>query len=343
VFGGGVGSLLPVFHFHEAHADDLEPKLRHLAENGYRTVTSAAVQAIACDGRAPDPRSVMLAFDDAWSTLWTVAAPLLRKYEMTAVAYAIPSRIRDATAVRATIADGLANPDADDRRPDPLVSWPELRALSASGVIDVQSHTWSHTMMFSGPELADFVSPAFGRESPLNRPRVNAIDPPQFLAPGDLGAPLYARRSRMSDGLRFLPDPAVHQRCVAHVAAHGRERFFETPGWRKTLRGVAGAIGGTFETADNQRNAIEKELAASREELEGRLGTCVRHICLPWGVAGRITRELLPRTGFLTAFANRMAGRFAVARGDDPFALKRLSNRYIFSLPGRGRRYAFRR
>jgi peptidoglycan/xylan/chitin deacetylase (PgdA/CDA1 family) len=286
---------------------------------------------------------VLLAFDDAWSTLWTVAAPLLRKYGMRAVTYAIPSRIRDAAAVRGTIDDGITDPDAADRGPDPLVTWPELRALAASGVIDVQSHTWSHTMMFSGRELVDFVSPDFRREPALNRPRVNEADPPRFLDPSELGAPLYSRRSRMSDGLRFLPDPAAHQRCVAHVAAHGRERFFEAPGWQKVLRGVAGNVESPFESGEARQRAIEKELAASREELEGRLGTRVRHICLPWGVAGTITRELLPRTGFLTAFANRIAGRFAVASGDDPFALKRLSNRYIFSLPGRGRRYAFRR
>jgi hypothetical protein len=67
----------------------------------------------------------------------------------------------------------------------------------------------------------------------------------------------------------------------------------------------------------------------------------VDHICLPWGVAGRVTWRTLERCGYRTAFANRFRGRFAVASGDDPYALKRLSNRHIFALPGRGRRYFF--
>jgi hypothetical protein len=55
-------------------------------------------------------------------------------------------------------------------------------------------------------------------------------------------------------------------------------------------------------------------------------------------VSGRITRAALARAGFLTAFANRMSGRFAVAAGDDPFHLKRLSGRHLYALPGHGRR-----
>src|SRR6516162_7126260 len=70
--GGRVGRLLPVFHFHETTPGLLEPRLQYLAENGYRTVTSAAIAALVHDGSAPPPGSVVLAFDDAWSSVWTV-------------------------------------------------------------------------------------------------------------------------------------------------------------------------------------------------------------------------------------------------------------------------------
>ena len=46
VFGGGLDhDLLPVFHFHEVTREELEPKLRYLAENGYKTVTSDEIAA----------------------------------------------------------------------------------------------------------------------------------------------------------------------------------------------------------------------------------------------------------------------------------------------------------
>src|SRR6185436_2591661 len=80
VFGASVGDLLPVFHFQDEARDDLEPKFRHLAENGYRTVTSDEIGAFVRGDRQFDRRTVALCFDDAWARVWTDAAPLLRQY-----------------------------------------------------------------------------------------------------------------------------------------------------------------------------------------------------------------------------------------------------------------------
>ena len=294
------------------------------------------------DGVTPPPKSVVLAFDDAWSSVWTVAGPLLRRFGMQAIVYAIPARIRDAAAVRPTTEDGAPDPAVLDASADPFVTWPELRRLHDEGTFDVQSHTRTHSMIFAAPALVDFVSPAFRSESMLNRPRIDRNGTPQFLDPAALGAPLYVRRSCMSDALRFYPDDDAGARTVAHVAAHGGERFFDRPDWRAELRRVAGKPRGTSGDASARDKTIEDELGGAREDLEARLpGHRVDHICLPWGVAGHAARRLLERCGYRTAFANRFRGRFAVGAGDEPFALKRLSNRYIFALPGRGRRYVF--
>jgi Polysaccharide deacetylase len=340
--GGAVGGLLPVFHFHETTVDTLEPKLQYLADNGYRTVTSAAITALVRDGILPPARSVVLAFDDAWSSVWTVAGPLLRRHGMQAIVYAIPARIRDANGTRPTIDDAAVDASAGDAGDNPFVTWPELRRLHDEGIFDVQSHTRTHSMVFAAPTLVDFVSPAFRRESMLNRPRVDRGGEPRFLDPAALGAPLYVRRSCMSDALRFYPEDDAAVRTIGHVAEHGGERFFDRPDWRRELRRIAGEPRGTSQDAGARDRAIENELRGAREDLEARLpGHRVDHICLPWGVAGLTTRAALERCGYRTAFANRFRGRFAVAAGDDPYALKRLSNRYVFALPGRGRRYVF--
>jgi hypothetical protein len=325
VFGGGVGHVLPVFHFHETTTAALEPAFRYLAENNYRTVDSSDVAAFVRDGKYPGPRSVMLAFDDAWASLWLVVGPLLRKFGLRAVTYAIPARMSDAPGVRPTIDDGPVDAPAADRAANPFVTWPELRALSTSGLVDVQSHTWSHSMMFSGDAVVGRVGPALAGEPMLNRPRIDAAGPPEFLTPERIGFPLLERRSRMSDARRFYPDPVS---CAGLEASEPDA----------ALLPFAGKLKGWWETSDEQRRAIHYELTASRESLEQKLGAPVRHICLPWGVSGAVTRATLERTGFVTAFANRMSGRFAVSAGDDPYFLKRLNSRHIFALPGRGRR-----
>ena len=326
VFGGRIGSLLPVFHFHEVTREDLEPKLRHLAENGYRSVRSDEIAGYVRGDRTLPPRSVGLCFDDAWSSLADVAAPLLTQHGLSAIAYAIPARMAER---------------ADEG--SPFVSWAQLAELHASGVIDVQSHTDSHSRVFTSDEAEDFVQPGYSATPLLNRPQLSATPALAFVTPADLGAPLYAMRSRMSDGKRVEVARDAHDACVALVSREGGPAFFSRPDWRERLRTVAAtASAGRTESDEEQNQRIEGELARSRSILNDRLKTqSVAHICLPWGIAGGRTAALLKRTGYQSAFANRLRGTHAVRPGDDPYWLKRLPNKYITRLPGRGRQYWF--
>ena len=185
--------------------------------------------------------------------MWTVAAPLLRKYNLTAILFAIPGRISDAPGVRPTIEDdcraealrhegsktevlrreevlrqdsGQQTTPASALHPGPpFATWPELRAMHDSGVVDIQSHTRSHAMIFGHHTVAGFVTPDYEREPMLNRPLTSEAES-EFLGPDALGIPLYLPRSRMSDARRFLPDPSTAERCRAHVARLGGRDFF---------------------------------------------------------------------------------------------------------------------
>ncbi len=320
VFGAGVAAnTLPVFHFHDHSHDELEPKLRYLAENGYRTVTCDEIALFVGGHTRRDERAVAICFDDAWASVWHVAAPLLKSFGQTAIVFAIPGR--------------LDQPDS------PFIAWDQLRTLHESGVVDVQSHTFSHSRVFTGTALTGFVTPEYESTLLLNRPQLTPPPSLRFVTPKDLGAPLFVARSRMSDGPRVTIDGDACARCTALVAREGGAAFFNRPDWRTTLESAAGKPTGTPESDAQQDAAIERELADGRDVLNAKLGTrSVQHICLPWGVSGRRTAKALKRVGYKTAFANRLRGLHAVRTGDDPFWLKRLPNRYILTLPGRGRR-----
>lgn len=319
VFGGGVArDTLPVFHFHDHTREELEPKLRYLAENGYRTVSCDEIAAFI-DGNGPrGEKAVAICFDDAWASVWSVAAPLLKEFQQTAIVFAIPGRI--------------------DQPGSPFVTWEQLRTLHAAGLIDVQSHTFSHSRIFTGTDVAGFVTPAYADTPFLNRPQISPT-PLRFIRPEDLGTPLYDARSRMSDGRRVEPDAGARARCQELVARAGGAAFFDRPDWRQQLEPLIRGAASVRETAAQHRAAIEDELARARDQLNTGLGTTsVRHICLPWGVSGQVTAAALERVGYRTAFANRLRGLHAVKAGDDPFWLKRLPNKYIDTLPGHGRR-----
>jgi hypothetical protein len=338
LFGGGLGGILPVFHFHEVTAEFLEPRLRHLAENGYRTVTTDAVIRFVRDGIAPPPRSVVLTFDDAWVSLWTVAAPLLRRFGMTAIVFAIPARLEDAPALRPTIDDGLAG----DPGGPPFVTWRELQALHDSGVLDVQSHTRSHGVIFCDSTLMGFVTPEYARLSLTERPLRAVNGTVEFVEPAELGTPLFPTRFRLSDAWRFIPDARAVDRCRQAVSNAGGEAFFSRADWESDLRRAYGQAMGHTETAAERLAAIRDELVLGRDLLNDRLKTtAVRSVALPWGVAGEDTRRALATSGYEIAFAEALFRRRAVAAGDDPFALMRLNGKFLMCLPGRSRRWFF--
>ena len=350
LFGGSVRAL-PVFHFHEVTRAWLQPRLEYLIDNGYRTVTCDAIARLVLEGVDPGRRAVALTFDDAWASVWTVAMPLLRRLKLQAIVFAIPARVADAAAVRPTMEEAEADVEADAGRAaegspawgSPFATWPELRAMLESGVFDVQSHTRSHAKVFCDGPVTGFVTPAFASEPYLDRPLAPPGAASRFVEPEALGTPLYLRRSRMSDALRFLPDEAAAGRCREHVAQRGGARFFDRPGWRQELDAIAqSGTGGRLEDEETRAAAIADEINEGRALLNDRLGTTtVRHVALPWGIAGEVTRHALPGSGHVTAFAERPLQRRGVRAGDNPYGLMRLNSKFLTCLPGRGRQWFF--
>ena len=342
LFGGGLGRWLPVFHFHEATVERLEPYLRYLAENGCRTVTSDAIAAYVRKGIHPGPKSVALCFDDAWASLWTVAAPLLRKHGMQAITYVSPARVPDLDECRLTLECPEGAPAGVDESESPFATWNELKALQASGTIDVQAHSLRHTMIFSEKVIGGFVTPGFTRHPHLY-PLLDTGEGERPLTPADLGAPLYTQRSRYSDATRY-DNPGAFQACTRHVQENGGGEFFKRPGWEAELRTLAATFEGVQERVGQRDEAILEELRTAREQLNSRLGTnTVRHMCFPWAIAGNSAVRLAPKAGYETAFGDRMYGRRSVQPGDPPYQLMRLKHQHLYCLPGKGRRTLFSR
>lgn len=327
LFGGGIGRWLPVFHFHEVTPERLEPYLAYLSENGYRTVTADAIARYVRDGAHPGPNSVALCFDDAWVSLITVAEPLFRRYGFRAITYVSPARVPDAPTP----------PSAPNER---FATWDELRALQASGTVDIQAHSLRHAAVFCDSDCTGFITPDMVRHIHLY-PWTATATGDRFLTRDDLGAPLYLQRSRYSDALRY-DNAAAFEACTRFVRENGDADFFKRAGWELKLRQLAAAAPGRQETPAQRDAAIREDLAAARETLNAKLNTStVRHMCFPWAVAGASAVKIAAEVGYETAFADRLFGKRAVRAGDPPHRLMRLKHQYIFCLPGRGRRCFF--
>ncbi len=322
LFGGRLGGILPVFHFHDVTREYLEPYLKYLSENGYKTVASKEMGEYIRNGVSVGDKTVVLSFDDAWASMHEVVFPLLNEYSFRAITYVAPSLIEDAVVG------------------DRFVTWDHLKDMSNSGLVDVQSHTWSHAMIYDDDVVVDWVKPDYDR-SLMAGPVIEMNDVVTRVTAEMLGRPLYRARSRMSDALRYIDDPSVHGECVAHVNANGGAEFFKGESWQEQLMNIVLSGKGRFETEAERLAEIKRELARSKEVLQLALGTKIRQVCMPWAVGGDLAEETAKAAGYETMVADELYGKRFLVKGGNPYRIMRLKHQYIYCLPGNDRKTVF--
>jgi peptidoglycan/xylan/chitin deacetylase (PgdA/CDA1 family) len=337
---------IPVFVFHGVEPEGFGRKLRHLADNDYRTLSVDEYLAVIRGQTKPPERAVLLTFDDGRGSVWTVAAPLLRRHGMKAVVFLVPGRMSDGCGPTATWDDvqaGRSDPASVLERESgagALLSWAEVEALARAGGFDFQSHTLRHARIHTGPQLAGFVTPRSRQGyDAFDQPLVRAGERDLLGAEVPLGTPLLRSAPRISDAARFFEDEAVRSPCVEIVAESGGEAFFRNPGWERRLRRAFGSRspGGTWESAESRAQAVASELTESRRLIEERTGRPVIHLCYPWHAAGTTARRLAIEAGYVTAFCGKVAGAPVTRPGGDLRSLARIGEDYVELLPGAGR------
>ena len=345
---------IPVFVFHGVGPERFADQLRFLVENGYRTLRADELTE-RFDGRVlPDPKSIVLTFDDAPWSLWSHAFPLLRHYGMTAVTFAIPGLVpkeapelpildlsgwtSGAPLPQLSRGDVLARVEAA-----PLLSWTELRAMSDAGVIDVQSHSLFHPRVQVGPRVVDFHHPQLDCDyyGNVGLPLAGPDDPRAPRRDLVNGTPVLEFASRFGDARSFVPDPTFGDGARTLVLEEGGAHFFEQNDWRKYLRESVGAVEGRYETDDERDDAIRHEMMQSKGVIETRLERPVSHFCYPWFEGSNRADQIAAESGYT-------ASHYGLDRSfvsDQPmrgagsiWRIPRLSEEYLERLPGQGRR-----
>lgn len=106
--------------------DVFESQLRYLRDNGYTVIPlRALVDYRLGTAPPPPPRSVVITFDDGHRSVYEHALPLIRQYGIPVTLFIYPSAISNSHAPYA-------------------MSWEQLGELAATGLFDVQSHTYWH-------------------------------------------------------------------------------------------------------------------------------------------------------------------------------------------------------
>lgn len=109
----------------ELRAADFEAQLQYLRDKNFETLSFAQLNDVMRSRRAVPSNAVVLTIDDGYASVYDVAWPLLKKYQMRATLFIYTDFIGGGAAL----------------------TWEQLREMRDSGLIEVQSHGKSHASL----------------------------------------------------------------------------------------------------------------------------------------------------------------------------------------------------
>ena len=341
---------VPVFVFHTIEHDRFEAQLQYLVGNGYRTIGMEEYLRLAQRTITGTGKEVLLTIDDARSSVWRFAFPLLSKYNCKAVLFAITGWTPP-LGTRATLQEvwngqkslqEIAQIDPQDLT---VCSWEELRAMRDAGVMEVESHTHLHQRLFAEPRLSGVITPTSVRTASdaAFSPYLRVADHPSSLPPDAFFGyplcptiPLMATQPSIEIDADFALDMSVRfleqvQRVGEPTAA--RTLIEQAP---RPLPSNVWRARSELETRSLARADLSTSQAALREGMrDPKLG---KHLCLPFTIGSDTVVQIARELGFESILWGVNSARRSNAPGLDTMHTVRIKNDFIWRLPGKGRR-----
>jgi hypothetical protein len=340
---------IPVFTYHDVETQVFARDLEFLYGNGYRTLSLEEYFAARNGSRKPG-RAVLLTFDDARKSFWSVALPLLRTFEAHATLFVPSYWMTKKWGHSSFPASGhaAANAPAEMRNvpissdDDTFMSWQEVRACVESGLVDVQSHAHRHALVATTPQLVDFAHPeALTRFDIYDWPMRDVVGEEELGRPAP-GTPVYRSTPLLSAKRRFIENSDLTEACRELVQCKGGEAFFAQPNWRQELRDMHTRLGermsGRFMDEQAFCALVASEFELSRELFRKHLGCAPTCIAYPWMLGSRLSLELAKRHGLRSAFGVALDYGAERRRSRLPLPVfGRLKCDWLQFLPGRRR------
>jgi peptidoglycan/xylan/chitin deacetylase (PgdA/CDA1 family) len=287
--------------------------------------------------------SVCITFDDGYLDNWIYAFPILKKYNLKATIFVSPEFVDTRNPVRKNLDDywnnkaGLEEIDCWGH-----MSWDEMRLMENSGLIDIQSHTLTHTKYFVSDKLVDFHHP--GRNSvevvgnlyPHRKPYY--IEDKEFEKLIPYGYPIFEEAPAVI-AMKVDIHPGLIDEILNAVKSFdwtGNYDFshvfsFAKPVFDRYLK--QGKVVKEIETEDAYKKRLREELRLSKNIIEKELNKKVLFCCWPYGGYNDLAHKTAINVGYLATTIVLNPGASAPNDRFNRFGLYHVrNNRYLSRL-----------
>jgi peptidoglycan/xylan/chitin deacetylase (PgdA/CDA1 family) len=285
---------VPAYMLHQVDVPQFEALCASLAKHHIRSLTFS--ELLAGHG---DRHSILLTFDDGWSSVWSAAAPIASRYGVKFTLFLPPRCVEESREIRSTLSTGASAEEIAPRDlgPRARLTWGEVRALHATGIVDIQSHSTHHGVVFKASRPRAFMTPSgpfpLDGLAPLIQHDATG-DSVQFHP--EPGTPLYEWGPALTVCRRFLEPTEVRAKCTSLAREPG---FFKRADWRNLLNAVAHDAPESWESEDERRERVRNDLEGSRKMIETRVpGVKVTVLAPPWADIDPMLAEVAREVGY---------------------------------------------
>ncbi|MFT5232179.1 MAG: peptidoglycan/xylan/chitin deacetylase (PgdA/CDA1 family) [Candidatus Krumholzibacteriia bacterium] len=322
-------------------AELFEKQIKLLKANGYRSLFLDELYERQTAGVTGKEKEVVLTFDDGYLDNWVFAYPILKKHGWRGTIYVNPEFIDPSEDPRLTLEDVWAGKCAmEDLTVHGFLNRAELRLLQESGVMEIGSHSMSHTWYPTSASIKDFHRPDLDtpwlawNAQPERKHAYLIEDQSGFVEPG---YPIHTH-GRSLGIRRYIPSVDLAEFGIKWAADKVRLESLSSNHGRADLLAAIEEFGGDgrFESDEEMINRFEYEIVESKKQLEEIIGKEVPHFCWPGGAYCAESWPLAEKAGHQTiCVARRDKVRWSA---DDPKLVRRIGSNDFVTF--RGKRYA---
>jgi hypothetical protein len=298
-----------------------------LIENNYETLNSEELYDFLNNAKGSynfrNQKKVVITFDDGRLSNWTIVYPLAKKYNIKIVLFVIPDRISQG---------------------DYFISWAQAREMQSSGLVDIQSHSLGHELIFINNKIIDFLNPGDPYLSLCLTKQAKDVEQ-------NFGAPVYNYTWRSLAEREYIEDENLKNFCINYVNAHGKNNFFKKNDWKKELFLIVKKYRKSHRLKDEtliikqSGQELVDNFKQSKVLIENALNKTCNHIALPLHKGKEIIYQAIKQAGFLSIYNGRVLKYNKNFKLDDNgiYHIRRFQGYWMRSLPGEGRISLFKK
>ncbi len=260
------------------------------------------------DRHHPQEKRVCLTFDDGYLDNFIYVYPLLKKYNAKATIFVNPLFVDKKNIVRKTLENYWNNnASLEEINKWGFLSWDEMRLMEQNGIVDIQSHTMTHTKYFVSDKIIGFHHPGadcvyvVGNLFPERLPYYIQDKDFEKLIP--YGYPYFEQKSSI----------IAKKVTIKQSFSHSVIQLFEDYDWNNgyDFDNLFGRIRSLYDKAKQNKEITESvetdeeytkrvyfELSESKRIIENELNKKVEFCCWPSGDNTEFTHKLALDIGY---------------------------------------------